>query len=263
MSPREFFYKYYLEPIYKGTGYNPINTLTYAIILVLGLLVLNKIFERMGIEIDSRFVRAVIPFVILGSSLRVCVDSGTIPWTPWLVTPGIYATVFSIFSLSLAISLIIERRSSSLPYHRVLMAIGIILAAPFLILDLSMIREWGFFLSIIALSLATTILAYLPISRLDCWMSQGMIAAHMLDASATFVGVDFLGYWEQHVLPRYLIDLSGTAAIMYPLKLAILYPLIYILSGEEGNLANFIKLVIVILGLAPGLRDLLRVSIGV
>jgi uncharacterized membrane protein len=92
--------------------------------------------------------------------------------------------------------------------------------------------------------------------------------AHMLDASSTFVGVDFLGYYEKHVVPSYLIELTGTAFVMYPLKLSIFLPVIYILdtrfSDEESiSLTTFVKMVIIILGLSPACRNTLRMALGV
>ena len=36
-----------------------------------------------------------------------------------------------------------------------------------------------------------------------------IIYAHMLDASSTYLGVDWFFYHEKHVLPTYLIDLAG------------------------------------------------------
>jgi len=41
-----------------------------------------------------------------------------------------------------------------------------------------------------------------------------------LDGAATYWGIDHFGYREKHVLPGFLIDATGTAAVMFPLKLA-------------------------------------------
>jgi len=91
----------------------------------------------------------------------------------------------------------------------------------------------------------------------------------MLDASSTFIGVDMLGYYEKHVLPSYLIDLTGTALVMYPLKLAIFIPVLYILDTnfnedeESRNLRTFVKLVILVLGLSPACRNTIRMVFGI
>jgi uncharacterized membrane protein len=78
-----------------------------------------------------------------------------------------------------------------------------------------------------------------------------------------------LGYYEKHVVPSYLIDLTGTALVMYPLKLAIFIPVIYVLdtqfndSEESISLRTFVKMVIIVLGLSPATRNTLRMALGI
>jgi uncharacterized membrane protein len=87
----------------------------------------------------------------------------------------------------------------------------------------------------------------------------------MLDASSTYIGVDWFGYYEKHVVPTYLIDLTGTAAIMYPLKLLVLLPLLSIIDKyiEDKSLLNLTKLALIVLGLAPAIRNTLRLTLGI
>jgi len=92
--------------------------------------------------------------------------------------------------------------------------------------------------------------------------------AHFYDATTTFVGIQFMGYWEQHVLPRFLINLTGTAAVMYLLKFVTLMVALYLMkelqeTESDKELMDFIKMVIFILGFAPGTRNLLRMLMGV
>ena len=67
-----------------------------------------------------------------------------------------------------------------------------------------------------------------------------IIYAHMLDASSTYIGVDWFSYYEKHVVPTFLIDLTGSAAIMFPLKLLILLPVLSMIdrSIEDPSLRN-------------------------
>ncbi len=96
-----------------------------------------------------------------------------------------------------------------------------------------------------------------------------ILCAHLLDASSTFMGVDFLGYYEKHVVPTFLIDLAGTAAIMVPLKLIIFIPVIFILDtqfdedDESRRLRDLMKLTIIVLGLAPATRNSIRMVLGI
>lgn len=98
-------------------------------------------------------------------------------------------------------------------------------------------------------------------------MNSLMIFSQFLDGAATFMGIDFHGYSEKHVIPSMLIDLTGTAAIMFILKFLVLLLAIYILDveyrkemKEYPDLGGLIRLVVIILGLAPGTRDILRLA---
>jgi uncharacterized membrane protein len=94
----------------------------------------------------------------------------------------------------------------------------------------------------------------------------------MFDAAATWTALSFFGYAEQHVLPRLLIGIMGPAA-MFALKIVVVIPVLYIIDrytereGKSPNkyskakytdFTNFLKIVILILGLAPALRDMIR-----
>ncbi|MCX6653456.1 MAG: DUF63 family protein [Methanomassiliicoccales archaeon] len=101
-------------------------------------------------------------------------------------------------------------------------------------------------------------------------INLAMFFAHFLDGSATFRGVDIYGYSEKHVLPTFLIDLAGTAAVVLLFKLLLVLVLIWVLDflfakdlERYPNLSNIIKFGVIFLGLAPGVRDILRISIGV
>jgi len=97
-----------------------------------------------------------------------------------------------------------------------------------------------------------------------------IIFGHMMDATATYMGIEFFGYYEKHALPHFLIGLTGTALVMYLLKIPLVILAIYILDiayrddfRENPDLMNLVKMGIIILGLAPGLRDALRMAMGV
>ncbi|RLF49620.1 MAG: hypothetical protein DRN20_01555, partial [Thermoplasmata archaeon] len=90
--------------------------------------------------------------------------------------------------------------------------------------------------------------------------------AHMLDATATYRAITVYAYSEKHVLPSAIIAHLGPWAL-YLAKFAVVFMLIYVLDVmyKEANteLRGTIKLVAYILGMAPGLRDMLRIAFGV
>lgn len=97
-----------------------------------------------------------------------------------------------------------------------------------------------------------------------------LFASHYLDGAATWRGVDVHGYSEKHVIPSLLIELTGTAAVMLPLKLAVVTFVVYLMEvafkedlKDSPNLAWLVKVAVMVLGLAPGMRDMLRLAMGV
>lgn len=94
--------------------------------------------------------------------------------------------------------------------------------------------------------------------------------AQFLDGFATYRGIEFFSYGEKHVLPNFLITSTGTALVMLPLKLMVILLVVYVLDiayakefGRYGHFRGIIKVAVVMLGLAPGTRDMLRLAMGV
>ncbi|MBC7107204.1 MAG: DUF63 family protein [Methanomassiliicoccales archaeon] len=97
-----------------------------------------------------------------------------------------------------------------------------------------------------------------------------LIFSHLLDGVATYRGIDLYEYGEKHVLPTFFIEIFGSAVIMVVIKLVLvilILILIDVLFRREliayPNLPNITKFVLIFLGLAPGVRDALRISMGV
>lgn len=81
----------------------------------------------------------------------------------------------------------------------------------------------------------------------------------MLDASATFVGVNYFGYFEEHVVENFLIQFAGTALILFPFKIIVLFAAMSVVEKLEKEAQEFWYLAIFILGFAPGIRDVLTI----
>jgi uncharacterized membrane protein len=103
-----------------------------------------------------------------------------------------------------------------------------------------------------------------------------VIFAQLMDATATSIGMDWFGYVEKHWVPSALIGLVDKLGLAYPatlvmlpVKLGLVVLLIYfidLLSKESesyANLGKLLKLVIFMLGLGPGIRDTLRITMGI
>src|SRR3989344_8247853 len=109
MALSEFINKYYIQPIYDPYGgYNYVNSITYGLIAAALLFLIYRFLEKAKIKIDLKFLWALFPFILLGSSARVFVDKEVLPINFWIVSPGIYLAIAGIFLAILAVSYFLE-----------------------------------------------------------------------------------------------------------------------------------------------------------
>ncbi len=279
----DFVYKYYIDPIRYGEAYTLVDTLTYALILIISVYFVYRWLQRTGIEINSAFVLATIPYVVLGGLLRVVNDTGIIDsdFRFILVTPIIFFFVFFITVISLLISRLLENVHTVNTYLIPYRMLGIVYSTfVFGILAwFGLARtelDIAVFSIIMVMAVLSTLLIYAAIRYLMKWeyvhnpLYLLLIFGHLLDASATSYGIDIhpIRYIEQHVVGAALIEWSGTAFAMFPLKLAVLIPGIYILDmyrreeGEEG-IWCLLLLAMITVGMAPGIRGMMRMVLHV
>ena len=279
---REFIYKYYIDPIRYGEAYTLVDTLTYALILIVAVYFVYRGLRRYGIAIDTELVLATLPFVVLGGLLRVVEDTGMIvsDLRFLLITPLIFFSIFAVAAIALFGGKLAENAGFVAHYSRFYAGAGV---AACLIATGALVW-FGLTETTIALDVLATILAFALVTSLALWaflvyvlkwdytsdiLYKLLIFGHMLDASATSYGIDIhpIHYVEQHVVGSSLINATGTAFSMFLLKLAVLIPAIYILEmyRREGNpgLWHLILLAMIVVGMAPGIRDLVRMVLYV
>ena len=254
----DFFQQYFIEPIEKGTGYNIVNTITYAVVLIISLFILIKILKRLGIKLDSKLWSDLLPFVLLGGVLRALEDISFFPHTWLLITPGIYFLVFGVAFVS-----ILAEKYTKLRLTRYL---GISFLTLFGFVVLTYAKNWGAFLLTIGLALICFIITFAVLMVLKVKILKGknwqVLFAHVLDASASFMAVTFLcigqvRYFEQHVVPSALFSSVGTW-VFIPIKIVVVLLALYVIDKETSKEWNWmLKFTILVLGLGPGTRDLL------
>jgi uncharacterized membrane protein len=270
-----FVNEYYINPVIYDTGYNPVNTVTWAIILGLSLFGVVKLLNKLNLTVDEVFIFAVSPYIFVGGSLRVVEDAGIVaaPFKYLLITPLIYFFIFFVCVGTLALSVGLQR-AARINYYWPFATVGV--AWGVLNVWLLYVNATSFngaiFALILAVGTAIGVLIYAIARFLDFALLKDRVNAYvlggqMLDATATSFGLTFLPYAEKHVLPNFLIEATGTAFVMYPLKLIVTIPVLFIidqyLKTESKNLTGLVKLAILTVGLAPAIRDTLRMTLGV
>src|SRR3989338_4884433 len=117
-----FLEDYFLDPILSNGWFNPVNTLVYAIGLIVGVWLVYRLLARMRLPIDRRFGYAVLPFIFWGSSTRVLHDAAVAgalaPGVQgfyaqgFFPTPGSYFITFGLALLVLLASLLVQRATA-------------------------------------------------------------------------------------------------------------------------------------------------------
>lgn len=181
--------------------------------------------------------------------------------------------IFGVFSI---VSFGIYYKCDEKDYNAVLLSFGFLAFISSLYLLIYFAIKEGYIDSRILISPFTALLITLSIyfvsknfdfELLKNKINNLLIFGHMLDAVTTyFAVVDPLKfgieYGEKHPLPDFLM--KNFHGIGYPLlKLFVVIGIIYAIDDLKLNLKNTIKFFILFLGLSPGLRDFLRILIGV
>lgn len=247
--------------------YTWFNTILFGIILLIGLFFVIKFMKKINIVIDRNFIFALIPFILYGSTTRALSDACFYPCRPsvyafFFIAPGIYFTMFFITLLALLFSLFLFKDK----YYKSMLIIGTILFLFNLSIIIPQIKNFFVFI-VFAIFAFFAFLVYMLINLkifkfLKFEKNYIIVLAHLFDASTTFVGIEFFGYVEKHVLPTLLIS-NSSPLIMFPLKFIVVF-VIYIVDKIDDKITRrLIKLTIFILGIAPAIRNFTRILIGV
>lgn len=275
----DFITDFFISPIAERTGYNIVNTLFYAAIAIAAVYVLWLLFRKSKIQISKDFFYGTLSFVLFGSTARVvtdAVDAGTLTAATPLhklildsgfyqygfltVSPGIYVVVAAILLACIAI-LHHFRKMQCLKY------IGLALFAFHFLLLLPFLQYWMHAIPVLLMAAIPFALAYHYFRNIP---SSLVVGAQALDGAATFYIIDIFSpltgiqYFEQHVISRAVGEFLDTYLLFYLLKIAIAFAASYFVGKEKlsEEEKRYILLIFIIIGLAPGLRDMLRMMAG-
>ena len=277
----QFFQEHFIDPILANGWFNPFNTALYSVILIVAVFLVYRLLNRMKVRIDNRFAIAILPFIFWASTTRVLHDAAyagelspalnQFYSSPIFPTPGSYIITFILALFTLLLSLLIQR-AAKVPYWKTMFTV----ASALTLFNLTMIPV----LTLLPLCIIGGItllwtavffswrpllarLPHLPVSNyyhtLLSRENLAILSAHFLDATATVTALTLFGYLEQHVVPRLFFPFIGPYA-MFLLKALVVLPALWAIDryAEDPQFRKFLKLVVLILGLAPGIRDMVR-----
>ncbi len=315
----DFLFESYVQPIIQNGWFNPVNSITYGIILIVGVILVYKLLLKLKIEPDWRFLLAIIPFIIwapvtrtirdyvyrnlpsavtssqqfqtdLGYNIGVVysntqtqisqhlpggisnVYSGIISW---FVTPGSYLITTAIALVVFLLCVGIQRKFK-LAYWKPMFILGVIgLGASMLALPVTSIEPLGFLLTLFLPTAAILLLITFLLTKTNFKLkkvvtfgSTGIVIAHILDSAATSTALHVYGFREQHPVIRFLYENLGTtygSVAFFLVKIFVVFGVLWAFDQyiEDKKLRNFLKIVVVILGLAPGVRNAITLLLGI
>ncbi len=273
-----FIYDYFIDPIWARSGYNLINTLTYAVIALVSVYLIHRTIKG-RIRFNESFILGVLAFVLLGSTLRavtdsidngvfqpatqvhqLVLDSHMYDYGYLTVSPGIYIVTAFLLLASMAILYKIKLMG-------LLADVGLAIWLPHFLLLIPFMAYVVYAIPIIILA---AIPAYLAWRYFKDRIYAAIVAGQALDGAATFFIIDYfpqisgIRYFEQHVFSAAIGDIGGTYFFFYLVKVLIAVAAVHILKGEKMDQEDkyFVALVLMIMGFAPGIRDILRMVLG-
>ncbi|MEM4257325.1 MAG: DUF63 family protein [Candidatus Diapherotrites archaeon] len=260
--------KYFCDPILGKTerGYNFVNTIFYILILFVVIFYLYKFLAKKQIKFDFGFVLAVFPFIVFGSSLRVLNDMGFFyktcnPLDPnfYTFTPGIWFLTGGILFATIVLS--------GKNWKKFVPIVGSAITLPILAFEIINFVAWNqIALIIVAMIFILFILKVLSFSFLlkkilSDKMNLFVIFGQALDGFGTLVATS-LNCTEQHPVSAFVISINPWLFILVKILIASLIVYYADREIEDENFRNFVKFWIIVLGFAPGLRNLLTIGVG-
>lgn len=261
-----FFEYYFIRPVIEHTGYNIVNTTTYALVLIASIFLIYKITVKLKISLDKELWINLVPFVFLGGILRALSDISFFsvlgPYHALFVTPSLYIIVFLLAFASIIISKLLWR-----DFIRYFGLLSVIISISFVLLNIKNIFPLSIVIFIAAISYVIIYksLKYLKIDILNRIQSYNsyVLGAHLLDASTAFVAVSVIGgYQESGIFTSFLFS-QMPGWFFIPLKAILILIVLHFLDKENDEKTKWIlKFAIFVLGLGPGLHNLFSIILG-
>ena len=197
----QFIYRYYIDPLIYDTGYNPVNTITGAVLVVVGVFFISKVWELWEEKwgVDRSIFLSLIPYIFVGASLRVMEDADVFdaPLRYLLITPLIYIITVSLGIIIFIISNTISTKLSMGKggYKKIFVPIGIIWCFVNVMVLLSakeVILFWVPF-AVVGIAILIVFPIYLIARAYDIQflkekLNLCILGGHLMDASSSHIG---------------------------------------------------------------------------
>jgi len=279
MDFNSFIYEFFVRPVMNpGTqGYNIVNTAVYGIILMsIAFFVVFPLLHKRGIKFNYKFCLALIPYILIGTTLRVINSGGLIEGIGktvnplemgfWTFTPGVWILIFVISVIGILIGRFLKE-NSDMQFEKGFALFGTVIAVPLLLFLFSSFTNWPGFLAAslliaIIIGLIYFVLLRIPRTRrMANAFTMLVVSGQVIDSTATGFAIHFYGFIEQHPLSDAILNISP--ALFLVLKVVLVLVIIDFVEKEikNKNLRGFIVVFLAIMGLATGIASLLKIGL--
>jgi len=251
------------------TGYNPVNTVLWAIIATAIVYGLHRLARKYEIELTTEKVIYSLPFIVLGGLLRFIEDTVIInyPYSVILITPIIYGVILLLYLASFILSRKIAVKTK-LSENKILLYQGLILLA---LPSLAVINYFAsnsfrleLVLAVLAIPLILTGLYRYAVqdSELDKNSYILILFSQLFGGTASMIAVT-QGYDQKQLITQIFTSIFGPSGVLIA-KLGLSALVIYaLLDTEDKELEALAVFVLTIVGLGTGLRVFLRMLAGI
>lgn len=251
------------------TGYNPVNTVIWAILASAIIYSLYRAFEKYDVEFTTEKVIYSLPFIILGGLLRFIEDTGAIgyPASILLITPILHFGILGLYTLTLVLARKLRGLKDKTENEIILYTGTLILLGPIIFtLNYFIGKSLRIDLLLIALLIPVVFTAAYRFLVKDTDTDRP--GYHLIVFSQIFGGASSMvavtqGYSQKQLLTQGFTSIFGVSGVLIA-KIVLAGLVIYaLLDVEDEQMEALAVLVLTVVGLATGLRVLLRMLAGI
>ncbi len=256
-------------------GYNVYNEIFFGAIIIFLLFMVYRTVKKQGA--DEKLILAMSTFLFAGGFLRALGDTGMVeyPFNVLLISPLTYISLTFIGLITLVVAFRLEK-DRDIKGYRIVYGVGSIIT----LFLASLITRFAYFnglsregLMVIPISAGVLILVALfqyllsrrkTGSMLDSKTGYLLSMGHALDGISSSYGISVLGYTEKKPLSQMVMELFGNPYGFLVLKVLLVFLLLnYVKKEELDSFTYLVLLAIAAAGLGPGIRNVLRIILGI
>ena len=262
-------------------GYNPVNTITYVVVMLYALPGVRAFLSTLDIDLDADLAYGLAPILVAGGVMRALEDAGLLfrPLNLLFITPPIYFSVAIITVGAFLVGVGVRDQFDAED------------AVPIACAAVGTVWTVAGFAAALSFGLAPgqtfrplVPIATIGIAGLFVWVFRVagdrldrrylrhplallLVFGQMLDATQNLIGVTFFGYTPKLFVTRAVYEATNFSGSTFLLKLVAVVLIVWTVGSSDDDITATWSWIILFaataVGLPQGVRGMLRVTLGV